>query len=86
MHCQSSLMVRHWSRSQSNLIGKVLVLKTRGSKGSCRFKSCLWRQFHRDDSMKKWTDYFTPDELEEFENMKLPENLDDPVSHWWGMA
>jgi hypothetical protein len=36
--------------------------------------------------MKKWTDYFTPEELEEFKNMKLPGDLEDPVSHWWGMA
>ena len=43
-------------------------------------------QFHRDDSMKKWTDYFAPEELEEVENMELPGDLDDPVAHWWGMA
>ncbi len=33
--------------------------------------------------MKKWTDYFTPEELEEFKNMKLHGDLDDPVAHWW---
>jgi hypothetical protein len=33
--------------------------------------------------MKKWTDYFAPEELEEFIKMKLPGDLDDPVAHWW---
>jgi len=36
--------------------------------------------------MKKWTDYFAPEEMEEFKNMELPGDLDDPVAHWWGMA